>query len=223
LNDVVSALLSRAFSWRIAAALVPDARPLGERGASAEQTRDGATRFVSGAQEGSIMRLERSVLALALGAALLEGPARAAAPPRHDGAPRQSRAPRAAVTLTEVASGVEPGATLLGDVKALLREDTEALLATIDWSPLRLRRRYALTASLVRLSTTRTGERSLAASCAVSAAVRDAESGVLLFIIEGRARAEDSDAAGARAERDALRAAVRGAVAAVPEALRKTQ
>ena len=166
------------------------------------------------------MPIERSALALGLGAALLSTPAGAAAPSRITQAPHEAHA-RAAMTLAEVASHVEPGATRLVDVKALLREDAEALLADIDWSPLRLRRRYALSASLVRLDTTSTGERTLAASCTVSAAVREVESGKLLFIIEGHARAEDSAASGARAERDALRAAVRGAVVAVPDALRR--
>ena len=172
------------------------------------------------------MRIERSALALGLGAALLSVPVTAttAAPSTGAGeAPRDARATRGAVTLAEVASRVEPSATRLGDVKALLREDTEAALSTIDWSPLRLRRRYALSASLVRLDTTSTGARTLAVSCTVSAAVRDADSGALQFIIEGRARAEDAASSGARAERDALREAVRGAVIAVPEALRRTQ
>jgi hypothetical protein len=190
------------------------------RGARAAEVRGAAS---GAAGKGPIMRIERAALALGLYAALLSAPAGAATPARLTEAPGQARAARGGVTLAEVASGVAPGATRLGDVKALLREDTEALLATIDWSPLRLRRRYALTASLIRLDTTSTGERSLASSCTVSAAVRDAESGLLLFIVEGRARAEDSASAGARAERDALRAAVRSAVIAVPDALRRTQ
>jgi hypothetical protein len=83
------------------------------------------------------------------------------------------------------------------------------------------KRRYALSIAVVRLESTR-GERSASASCAVSAALRDADTGTLLFIVEGRARAEDGAAFVARAERDALAAAAQRAVAALPEALRRS-
>lgn len=127
----------------------------------------------------------------------------------------------APVTLAEVTvSGA--GTSRLANLSELVRHDVEAELAAIDWAKLSLRRRYRLSASVVRLDSTRTGERALAASCTVSAAVRD-ERGNLLVIVEGRARAEDAPSAAAEAERDALAEAVRGAIASVPEAIRRSQ
>jgi hypothetical protein len=76
---------------------------------------------------------------------------------------------------------------------------------------------------VVGLSSARIDPRNLAASCTISAAVRDAERGTLLVIVEGRARAEDAPAAAAEAERGALAGAVRGAITAVPEAIRRAQ
>lgn len=156
------------------------------------------------------MPIPRSTLALALAALLLSLPAVGTAEAR-----------RGAVTLAETASRVDPAATKL-DVVPLLREDASAAIAAIDWSGLRLSRRYGVSATVVRLSTERT-ERSAASTCVVAAAVRELDTGNLLFTVEGRARAEDSASAAARAERDALRAAVEGAVRAVPEGLRKSR
>lgn len=170
------------------------------------------------------MPIDRSTLALAIGASLLATPATAAV--RAEGrAPIAVRAPagNGAVLLSEANSRVDPGATRLGNVIPLLREDAAAALASIDWSALRLSRRYAVSATVVRLTTTRTGDRTLAAACTVSAAVRELDTGNLLFTVEGRARAEDSVTDAARAERDALRAAVQGAVAAVPDGLRRAR
>ncbi|MFT3769836.1 MAG: hypothetical protein QM820_30755 [Minicystis sp.] len=171
------------------------------------------------------MAIERWSLAFALASmmAALPTPAHAA---HHDDARasvHQARRGRAPVTLAEATSSVDPATTRLGDVIPLLREDAAAALADIDWSALRLSRRYAVSASVVRLETTSSGARSLASACSVSVAVRDVERGTLLFIIEGRARAEDSPDAAARAERDALRAAVKSAIAGVPTGLRRAQ
>lgn len=166
------------------------------------------------------MRIDRSALAVALGAALCTGAAQVEA---RGGDHPAIHAARGAVLLKEATSRVQPGETRLGDVIPLLRADASAAIAAIDWGPLRLSRRYAVSATVTRLSTTPTGERSVASSCAVSAAVRDLDTGNLLFIVEGRARAEDSAASADRAERDALRAAVRGAVAALPDGLRKSR
>lgn len=129
---------------------------------------------------------------------------------------------RAGVTLAETTSHVVPGSTRLGDVVPLLREHASAALAAIDWAPLRLTRRYGVAATVVRLETTRTGPRALTA-CVVSASVRELDTGNLLFVVEGRARVEDSAAAAEGAERDALRTAVQGAVRAVPGGLQKAR
>lgn len=168
------------------------------------------------------MPIERSTFALALGAALFATPALAATAGGERTPAHEARG-HGTVTLAEANSRVDPGATRLGNVVPLVRDDASAALAAIDWSALRLSRRYAISATVVRLATTRTGERSLAAACTVSAAVRELDTGNLLFVVEGRARAEDGVAEAARAERDALRAAVQNAVAAVPDGLRRSR
>jgi hypothetical protein len=166
------------------------------------------------------MAIARSTLALALVLA-----ASSLAPPSFaDPRPPAPEAPVGGVALAEVASRVDPRATRIGDgVVPLLREEATAAIAAIDWRPLRLARRYAVAATAVRLSTARTGERTLATSCVVSASVREADTGTLLFTVEGRALAEDGVGSPDRAERDALRAAVTGAVRALPEGLRRAQ
>ncbi|APR79697.1 Hypothetical protein A7982_05044 [Minicystis rosea] len=173
------------------------------------------------------MTIERRKLALvlSLSAALGAHAAPASATPRDDASAsvHQARRARTPVTLAEATSSVDPKSTRLRDVIGLLREDAAAALAAIDWSTLRLSRRYAVSASIMRLETSTTGARALSSACAVSVAVRDLERGTLLFIVEGRARAEDAPDAAERAERDALRAAVNNAIAAVPNGLKRTQ
>ncbi len=153
------------------------------------------------------MRIGKATIALGLAAAVLATPSAFA---------DKKSAP---VTLAEVASQAK--ATRLTNVTALLRDDIETELAAIDWSKAGVRKRYLLSAAVVRLeSTARDG--ALAASCTVSATVRD-DRGTILAIVEGRARAEEAPSAAAVAERGALAAAARGAVTAVPEAIRRTQ
>ena len=126
------------------------------------------------------------------------------------------------VTLGEVSTSPAARSTRLLNVADLLRHDAEAELAAIDWTHAKLRHRYTLSAVIVRLDSAPLGERALSASCTISAAVRD-ERGSLLAIVEGRARAEDAATAGIAAERDALAGAVRSAITAVPEAIRRLQ
>ena len=135
--------------------------------------------------------------------------------------PKESAALRP-VTLGEVATSPAAGSTRLVNVAELLRRDAEAELAALDWTHTKLRHRYTVSALIVRLDSAPLGERALSASCTISAAVRD-ERGSLLAIVEGRARAEDAASAGIAAERDALAAAVRSAITAVPEAIRRLQ
>ena len=129
--------------------------------------------------------------------------------------------PAPPVTLTEVNTHVDPAATHLPDLKDLLRRSAETELRSIDWGTQGLRRRYRVSASVVRLESGRDG-RVLTASCAVSAAVRD-DRGALLAIVEGRARAEEEGSAPASAERGALEGAVHGAIKRLPEAIRQAQ
>lgn len=173
-------------------------------------------------------RARLCALSLSLSAALVAvlcAPPVESAPrePRPDGVTLDPRGGQI-VTLAEVASQVEPGATRLGDLKEVLRREVEAELAAIDWSKESLRRRYKLSAAVVRLETVHAGD-GLRISCTVSAAVRD-DRGVLLAIVEGRARADGDEGAGAGlavVEQGALAGAVRGAITAVPEAIRRSK
>lgn len=123
------------------------------------------------------------------------------------------------VTLADV--GSRATTTKLGNITDLLRRDVESELAAIDWTKSRVNRRYVVSASVVRLDS-ELRDAGLLASCTVSATLRD-ERGAILAVLEGRARAEESPGAAARAERDALTVAVRGAITAIPEAIRRMQ
>ncbi len=175
-----------------------------------------------------IRRILATLASLAPAAALLAIPL--LAPPVHGAdlpmSPPGLRAGDAAaqavaVTLAEVTTQVDPAATHLPDLKDVLRRSVEAELKTIDWGKEGLRRRYKISAAVMRLETASSGgvQRS---SCAVSTAVRD-ERGKLLAIVEGRARAEEPGTGAASVERGALEGAVQGAVRRLPEAIRQSQ
>lgn len=198
--DLVTAVLvSLAALFSLGSAPAVAAEPAGAPG-----SKGGAPDHDSGASKGAEAYPTGALVAMS--AKAVTGNAKAKASP---------------VTLAEVTAH-EASSTRLGDVKALVRQDAEAELARIDWSKLPLRRRYKLSASVVRLESVRTGDKSLTASCTISAAVRDADRGTILFIVQGHARAEDVPSAVLSAERDALSAAVRGAIAAVPEAMHRS-
>ena len=166
-------------------------------------------------------RLGAAALAISLSAS--PASAKDAGAKARSDAPSEAPRPRAPVTLAEATSRVDPAETRLGDVTRLLREDVQTAILAVDWGALRLARRYAISAAVERLATTRTGDRQLASVCTVSIAVREVEGGTLLFVVQGRARAEDGASAAERAERDALRAAVSGAMTAVPDGLRRSR
>ena len=177
----------------------------------------------------AIVRSAGAAVCLAAAVLLPSTPAVSFAKPDANERSRAAREAEAAaaskplVTLAEVASGPAEGSTRLTNLGELLRHDVEAELAAVNWKAAGLRRRYTLSAAVVRLSSTREGERAVLASCTVSTSVRDAERGTLLAIVEGRARAEDAPAAAIEAERGALAGAVRGAITALPEAIRNAQ
>ncbi|WP_050431710.1 hypothetical protein [Chondromyces crocatus] len=169
----------------------------------------------------------KRVRALGIAAALLASstlslPTPSVAAPGPQGAPpiAASHATQQ-VTLAEVNSQVDPAATHLPDLTDILRQSAEAELRAIDWGKQGLRRGYKVSAAITRLESGREGK-TLRASCAVSAAVRD-ERGSLLVIVEGRARAEEEGSLLASAERGALEGAVHGAIHRLPEAIRKAQ
>ena len=128
--------------------------------------------------------------------------------------------PRTApVALAEVSSSAP--AAQLPNVAEALRHDVGEAIAGVDWSKTPKRKRYLVSAAVVRLESRRSSG-ALTASCTVSATLRDAERGNIVAIVEGKARSEEGPrAVAAHAERDALAEAARGAVAALPEALRR--
>jgi hypothetical protein len=157
------------------------------------------------------------------------GASRAADPGANDPGGRKSTAekkgPAAArpVSLAEVASRVDEAALAVQNATEALRSDVEAEIAAADWSKLPPRRQYKLSASIVSLKAEALDKKTLSATCTVSVSIRDAKRDNLLAILEGRAKVTDAASASARAQRDALAGAVRGAIAAVPEAIRQAQ
>jgi hypothetical protein len=127
------------------------------------------------------------------------------------------------VSLAEVASRVDEAALGGQNATEVLRKEVEAEIAAADWSKLPPRKQYKLSASIVSLKAESLDKKTLNATCTVSVAIRDAKRNNLLATLEGRAKVTDLASASARAQRDALAGAVRGAIAAVPEAIRQAQ
>jgi hypothetical protein len=100
--------------------------------------------------------------------------------------------------------------------EAVLRTATLEALAKLDSSRVPASKEALLSVALVKLESEAKGE-SRAMTCVVSASLRTKKSGVLVAILEGRARVEGR---GEIAPASVIAAAARGAVARVPEALR---
>jgi hypothetical protein len=115
------------------------------------------------------------------------------------------------VVIGEVASRVTHARV---DVSKALRRALERELAALEFGAKDPKARYVLSASLVKLEERKAGP---GVKCAVSAVLRERQSGAIRAIITGRAEA---DAQGDEAELGAIDAAVRGAVASVPAAMR---
>jgi len=102
------------------------------------------------------------------------------------------------------------------EVQSELRSLLRAELASAEFSRVKTRERYVLSATLVRLDSIESAE-SARATCVLSVAIlRDGST--LHALIHGRATAEEAKAPAARS--DALRAAVHSAMLRVPKALR---
>ena len=137
--------------------------------------------------------------------ALLTGAVSAAA------SPPQARS----VVIGEVSSSVErPGV----DYASLLRTVSETELGSLDLTGVPRGRNVVVSISLVRLDTF-AETRSVDASCAVSAVLRESRGGAVFAILEGRARARSGEAPGL-VERSAVEGALHGALARIPEVLR---
>lgn len=126
------------------------------------------------------------------------------------------------VVVTEVTSRVDESDTRLQNVALHLRRDVERQLARIDWHKSGIDRRYLVSAAVTRLDSSSERNRATA-RCTVSTTIRDADSGSVLAIIQGRALAEDDPGAELDAERGALTGAAAGAVRAIPDAILKSR
>jgi hypothetical protein len=118
-----------------------------------------------------------------------------------------------AVALGEVSTVIERRDV---DLRAMLRASTEEELRALDLKSVPLAKRSILSVSLVRMDTAHAAGDTDVTTCIVSATLRNAKGGAIFAILEGRAHADSG--AGDRA---ILRTAVRGAVARIPEALRR--
>jgi hypothetical protein len=126
--------------------------------------------------------------------------------------------------LTVISSGGEASASdtsiALGEVavppsssgvdRAMLKTAAEGELSVVDTSRLRKRRNVVVSMAII-------GSEKSPFACTVNALLRDAKTGTMLAIIEGRARAEGD--ANTELRKQVLRAAVRSAVRQIPEAL----
>ncbi len=102
-----------------------------------------------------------------------------------------------------------------GELQAMLRAE----LASLVFRRVKLRERYVLSATLLRLDSTFSSD-SVRATCVVSVALLRDRGAALYAVIRGQATAEDERAHAGAAESAALRAALHSALTRVPEALR---
>ena len=107
------------------------------------------------------------------------------------------------VAVPPVSSGVDRGA---------LKSAAEGELRGVDASKLRPHKKRSVVVSMAITDSTQSPF-----GCTVNALLRDAKTGNMLAIIEGRARSEG--AANAEVRSRVLRAAVRSAVSQIPDAL----
>jgi len=117
------------------------------------------------------------------------------------------------VALGEVSSSVKRGDL---DLPSFLRSTFEEELHALDLGRAPLRGRAILSVSLVRMDTLASQGSGPVTTCVVSATLRDAKRGSVFAILEGKAHGASD--AGARA---IVRTAVQGAVARIPEAMRR--
>jgi len=133
------------------------------------------------------------------------------------------------VVVGEVSSQVaRPGI----DYEALLRSASEEEIRALDLTRVPAGKKVVVSVSLVRLDTL-ADVRATDASCEVNATLRDARRGTIFAILEGRARARSGDGASAQSagrstleargavEESAVHGALHGALARIPEVLRR--
>ena len=121
------------------------------------------------------------------------------------------------ITAVEVDSLVEREGQ---DLRVPLRKNVEQTITNLDWSRARVKSKYVLSTSLTRLETQKT-DGAVKSTAVISAGVRDAKTGSIKMIIEGRASAGADGAS--QAEQLALQGAVEGALRSLPDAIRKEE
>jgi hypothetical protein len=118
----------------------------------------------------------------------------------------EASASEPSIVLGEVA--VPPSSS--GVDRAMLKTAAESELRVVDMSHLRKHRNVVVSVAII-------GAQRSPYACTVSALLRDAKTGTMLAILEGRARAEG--AVNPELRNQVLRAAVRSAVLQIPDAL----
>lgn len=108
------------------------------------------------------------------------------------------------------------------DLARAFRDALEQELGRIDFGAHRPRRRYVLSATLVKLDSV-TETRSVRATCVVSIALRREQESTLQAVIQGRATAEEPKSESESARESALSAAVHSALRRVPETVKASE
>jgi hypothetical protein len=120
------------------------------------------------------------------------------------------------VVLGEIAAVVKRADV---DLARLLRTTLERELSTLDLSRVPRGSHWVLSAALVRLDA-ETVAGTTRASCVISTTLREAKTGAIRAIMEGRARAENDPKHSLTAEKGAVTAAAHGAVKSIPDVVR---
>ncbi len=110
------------------------------------------------------------------------------------------------------------------DLRTTLRKQVERTLPTLDWSQAKPGTRFVLRTSVTTLDSQKV-DGATRVSCVVSATLRDARSGALKVVLEGKAQTRTGQEIGARAQAEGqvLEAAIAGAMRSLPEAVRQAQ
>lgn len=133
-------------------------------------------------------------------------------------------APMSKVSVGDIVVQLESGAAngrdaeLANTLRAALAEE----LAPLAKAGATGKRPLVVSASLTRLATERRAERARA-TASISLVLRRADDQVLFAELRGRASVEETSDSVAAVQQAALRGAVRGAVAGLPEAVRRSR
>jgi hypothetical protein len=119
------------------------------------------------------------------------------------------------LSLGEVSTSVtREGVDMPGLLRALATEELRA----VEASKAPRHKGAIVSVALVRMDSESSAKGS-ASTCFVSVVLRDPRRGVLIALLNGRARAEDGARAATSVERSAMQASLRSALSRIPEAL----